>query len=90
MKNYRYELGGVIRDLKCDMPYHTDDIVDLLEEKDQQIAELKKQLEEKDAQLLSFAHRISDQNEEILKLRTHCIRRKRDIGNTRRSRKETR
>lgn len=48
MSNYRYEGYGVVRDLKDDIPYHTDDIVDLLEEKDQQITELKKQLEEKE------------------------------------------
>lgn len=43
MSKYRYEAGGIIRDLELDMSYHTDDIVDLLTEKDQQIAELKQQ-----------------------------------------------
>ena len=51
MRNYRYEGYGVIRDLKSDMSYHTDDIVDLLEKKDQQIAELQKQLEEKEKEV---------------------------------------
>ena len=41
MSNYRYELGGIIRDLKCDILYPTDDIVDLLDEKDQRIKELE-------------------------------------------------
>ena len=44
MSNYKYESYGVIRDLKSDIPYHTDDIVDLLEEKDQQITDLQSQL----------------------------------------------
>ena len=43
MSNYRYEGYGVVRDLKSDIPYHTDDIVDLLEEKDIEITELKSQ-----------------------------------------------
>ena len=43
MSNYKYEGCGVIRDLKSDIPYHTDDIVDLLEEKDQQIKELEEE-----------------------------------------------
>ena len=47
MSNYRYEGYGVIRDLKSDIPYHTDDIVDLLEEKDQRIAELKNSIKPK-------------------------------------------
>ncbi len=41
MSNYKYEGYGVIRDLKDDIPYPTDDIVDLLDEKDQQIKELE-------------------------------------------------
>ena len=51
MSNYRYEGYGVVRDLKDDIPYHTDDIVDLLEEKDQQIAKLQKQLKQSQKQL---------------------------------------
>ena len=47
MSNYKYEGYGVIRDLKDDIPYHTDDIVDLLEEKDIHI----KKLEEENQQL---------------------------------------
>lgn len=50
MSNYRYEGYGVVRDLKDDIPYHTDDIVDLLEEKDQQIVELQKQLKQSQKQ----------------------------------------
>lgn len=43
MSNYRYESYGVIRDLKSDIPYHTDDIVDLLEGKDIHIKKLKEE-----------------------------------------------
>ena len=43
MSNYRYEGYGVVRDLKTDIPYHTDDIVDLLEEKDLQITKLEEE-----------------------------------------------
>lgn len=41
MSKYKYESGGIIRDTELDMPYHTDDIVDLLEEKDKQLAKLE-------------------------------------------------
>ena len=41
---YKYEGYGVVRDTEIDFPYHTDDIVDLLDEKDQQITDLQKQL----------------------------------------------
>ena len=44
MSKYKYEGYGVIRDTEIDFPYHTDDIVELLYEKDQQIAELEEQL----------------------------------------------
>ena len=43
MSNYRYEGYGVVRDLKTDIPYHTDDIVDLLEGKDIHIKKLKEE-----------------------------------------------
>ena len=65
MRNYRYEGYGVVRDLKDDIPYHTDDIVDLLEEKDQQIAELQKQLEET-KQTGSYQVMLMCQKENIL------------------------
>ena len=45
MSKYKYEAGGVIIDTELDMPYHTDDIVELLDEKDQRITELEKRLE---------------------------------------------
>lgn len=51
MSRYRYNSGGVILDLKRDMSYHAGDIVDLLEGKDKQIAELQKQLKEKDYEI---------------------------------------
>ena len=41
MSNYKYEGYGVIKDLKSDIPYHTDDIIDLLERKDAEIKQLK-------------------------------------------------
>ena len=41
MSKYRYEIGGVIRDTEIDFPYHTDEIIELLEEKDQQISDLE-------------------------------------------------
>ena len=44
MSNYKYEGYGVIRDLKSDIPYHTDDIVDLLEGKDIHIKKLKEEI----------------------------------------------
>ena len=44
MGKYRYESYGVIRDLKSDIPYNTDDIVDLLEGKDIHIKKLKEEI----------------------------------------------
>ena len=41
---YKYEGYGVVRDTEIDFPYHTDDIVDLLDEKDQQISDLEAKL----------------------------------------------
>ena len=43
---YKYEGYGVVRDTEIDFPYHTDDIVDLLEHKDQQISDLETKLVE--------------------------------------------
>ena len=43
MRKYKYESYGVIKDLKNDIPYHTDDIVDLLEGKDIHIKKLKEE-----------------------------------------------
>ena len=48
MSKYKYEGYGVIRDTEMDFPYHTDDIAELLEEKDQQITDLQSQLAEKE------------------------------------------
>lgn len=44
MNKYRYEMGGIIRDTEIDFPYCTDEIIELLDEKDQRIAELEEQL----------------------------------------------
>ena len=51
MSKYRYEMGGIIRDTEIDFPYHTDEIIELLEEKDQQIAELEAKLAESEKQV---------------------------------------
>lgn len=51
---YRYEGYGVVRDTEIDFPYHTDDIVDLLDEKDQQISDLEAKLAEKDKENLTL------------------------------------
>ena len=45
MSKYKYEGYGVVRDTEIDFPYHTDDIVELLDEKDQQISDLEHKLE---------------------------------------------
>ena len=58
MSNYRYELGGIIRDLKCDIPYPTDDIVDLLDEKDQRIKELEEVTQQLKQQLHDLPKKI--------------------------------
>lgn len=60
MSKYKYEGYGVIRDLKDDISYHTDDIVDLLEEKDIHIKKLEEenqQLKQSQKQLVSDALR---------------------------------
>lgn len=44
MGKYKYEGYGVIRDTELDLPYHTDDIVDLLEGKDIHIKKLKEEI----------------------------------------------
>lgn len=46
MSKYKYEGYGVVRDTEIDFPYHTDDIVELLDEKDQNIADLEAKLAE--------------------------------------------
>ena len=51
MSKYKYEGFGVIRNTETDFTYHTDDIAELLEEKDQRIADLEAKLTEKDAEL---------------------------------------
>lgn len=62
MSKYRYEMGGIIRDTEIDFPYYTDEIIELLDEKDQRIAELEdkdwyealiKQLEEQNERLIN-------------------------------------
>lgn len=46
MSNYRYENYNIIRDLKRDIPYHIDDIVDLLEGKDIHIKKLEEEIKQ--------------------------------------------
>lgn len=53
MSKYKYEGFGVIRNTETDFPYHTDDIAELLEEKDQQISDLEAKLAEKEDELNS-------------------------------------
>ncbi len=51
MSKYKYEGFGVIRNTETDFTYHTDDIAELLEEKDQQISDLEAKLAEKDKEI---------------------------------------
>lgn len=51
MSKYKYEGYGVLRDTEIDFPYHTDDIVELLDEKDQNIANLEAKLAESEKQI---------------------------------------
>lgn len=44
MSKYKYGMGGIIRDTEIDFTYYTNEIVGLLDEKDQRIAELEQQL----------------------------------------------
>ena len=62
MGRYRYEGYGVIRDLKTDIPYHTDDIIDLLEGKDIHIAKLQKQLKEANQTIQTIQNLIKQRN----------------------------
>ena len=54
MSKYKYEGYGVVRDTEIDFPYHTDDIVDLLDEKDQQITDLETKLAESEEKKESY------------------------------------
>ena len=67
MSNYRYELGGIIRDLKCDIPYPTDDIVNLLDEKDQRIKELEEVTQQLKQQLHDLPKKIVGEIKEWIK-----------------------
>lgn len=51
MSKYKYEGYGVVRDTEIDFPYHTDDIVELLDEKDQNISDLEAKLSESEKQI---------------------------------------
>lgn len=51
MSKYKYEGYGVVRDTEIDFPYHTDDIVELLDEKDQQISNLEAKLAERNIEI---------------------------------------
>ena len=54
MSKYRYEMGGVIRDTEIDFPYYTDEIIELLDEKDKKIADLEAKLTEKEKERLDI------------------------------------
>ena len=65
MSKYKYEGYGVVRDTEIDFPYHTDDIVDLLDEKDQQITDLEAKLAESEKKAYSRGHSQRDIANEI-------------------------
>ena len=83
MSKYKYEGYGVVRDTEIDFPYHTDDIVDLLDEKDQQITDLEAKLaEEKEytqqyrkecakiqTDYYQLKHQLAEKDEEIESLK---------------------
>ena len=74
MSKYKYEGYGVVRDTEIDFPYHTDDIVDLLEEKDIHI----RKLEEENKQLKqSQKHLAIEQLEKVEEILWNS----KDIGN---------
>ena len=82
MSKYRYEAGGIIRDLELDMPYHTDDIVDLLEEKDQQIVELQekvKKLEYDNGELASLIDTMRYEDPKINELQKQLEEKEKEI-----------
>lgn len=60
MSKYRYEMGGIIRDTEIDFPYYTDEITELLEEKDQKISDLEAKLAEKDKEIEELKTRVSE------------------------------
>lgn len=64
MSKYKYEGYGVVRDTEIDFPYHTDDIVELLDEKDKNIANLEAKLAESEADKKAL---ISDYESRITK-----------------------
>lgn len=81
MSKYRYEGYGVVRDLELDMPYHTDDIVDLLEEKDQQIVELQekvKKLEYDNGELASLIDTMRYEDPKINELQKQLEEKEKD------------
>ncbi|MBP3708336.1 MAG: hypothetical protein J6J36_07070 [Clostridia bacterium] len=79
MERYKYEAGGIIQDTETGLTYHTDDIVELLNEKDQRIAELEdkdwyegviSQLEEQNGRLIRQRDMYKLQLEEKWKRKT--------------------
>lgn len=67
MSNYRYEGYGVVRDTEIDFPYHTDDIVELLDEKDEKITNLEAKLAESESKRKILEEKVkwlSEENEE--------------------------
>lgn len=69
MSKYRYETGGIIRDLELDIPYRTDDIVDLLTGKDLHIAELQKQLKEKEKETKHWHNLYQERDKQFQSVR---------------------
>ena len=63
MSRYRYEMGGIIRDTEIDFPYPTDEIIELLDEKDQKIADLEAKLAESENDYLLLEEQLENANE---------------------------
>ena len=64
MSRYKYEMGGVIRDTEIDFPYHTDEIIELLDEKDNRITELKQELVESEKRIEDLEVELSTEKQE--------------------------
>lgn len=76
MSKYKYEGYGVIRDTEMDFPYHTDDIAELLEEKDQQITDLQSQLAEKEKEIEEYKRICTISHLEDLKIENMLLKSK--------------
>ena len=64
MSKYKYEGFGVIRNTETYFQYHTDDIAELLKEKDQQIDDLEEKLAEKEKTIQAYEKIVEQKDEE--------------------------